>query len=142
MVTLEDTIVFATQLHNGQKDKAGAPYILHVLRVMLQMKTEQERIVALLHDVAEDCNITLEPMMGFGQEVMDAVDCLTKRPQEEHNYDAFIQRIASGPALARRVKIADLRDNSDLTRFAQPTEADRRRCLKYHRALAILTSLE
>lgn len=140
--TLEDAILLATTLHRGQVDKAGAPYILHPLRVMLDpiITSESERIVAVLHDVMEDCDITFEKLveMGYSEEVVDALRFLTKLPEEEGKYFDFIGRINAGPVLARRVKIADLRDNSNLSRIPNPTEADYARQKKYLRALQIL----
>jgi (p)ppGpp synthase/HD superfamily hydrolase len=136
--TLEDAIQIAVQAHRGQRDKTGQPYILHPLRVALRMKTNVERIVAVLHDVVEDTPITLTELArwGFPQEVLDAVDCLTKR--EGESYAQFILRAKSNP-IARRVKIADLEDNMDLRRLVCVSEADRTRLKKYTRARAQLT---
>ena len=142
--TLEDAIVLAAQLHKGQVDKAGVSYILHTLRVMQDptLTSEDERIVAVLHDTVEDCDITLEQLRerGYSVQVVDALDFLTKLPEEESNYDAFIERVQSGPLLARKVKLADLRDNADLSRLANPTEKDLARQEKYRRAIAALES--
>ena len=141
MATLENAIILATQAHRGQVDKGGQPYILHPLRVMLQLETTPERIVALLHDVVEDTSITLETIRseGYSPDVVESIDCLTRR--EDESYADFIQRIQHNP-LARRVKIQDLLDNSNLQRIPNPTEADFRRIEKYREALAVLTSVE
>ena len=142
MPTVEDAVILAATLHKGQKDKAGAAYIFHPLRVMLRLQTEEEQIVGVLHDTLEDCNISPEELRvhGYNKNILEALDFLTKRPEEEEDYNVFIERINQGPELARRVKIADLRDNMDLSRFSHPTEKDYRRKEKYERALAILSS--
>ena len=150
MPTLEDAIALAARAHAGQRDKAGAPYILHPLRVMLRLADEAGRIAAVLHDVVEDTAWTLDALRGEGysEEVVAAVDALTKRPEEEdaagdspgrkaERYEAFLRRVAGNP-LARRVKIADLQDNGDLARIPNPAEADFRRAEKYERGLALL----
>jgi (p)ppGpp synthase/HD superfamily hydrolase len=136
---LEDAIKLAAALHKGQTDKAGAPYILHPLRVMLRLATEEERITAVLHDVVEDCGVTLGQLrdLGYGDAVVEALDFLSRRPEEDR-YDAFIRRIQAGPDLARKVKLADLADNMDLSRIAEPTARDHQRVQKYRRAAAML----
>jgi (p)ppGpp synthase/HD superfamily hydrolase len=141
MSTLERAIAIASQAHEGQVDKAGAPYILHPLRMMLSVDTPEARMAAVLHDVVEDTPITLDQLRGegFPETVIEAVEALTKRPEEENDYDAFIRRVAPNP-LARTVKLADLRDNCDMSRIAQPTEKDRRRIEKYKRAIQYLES--
>lgn len=133
MATLEKAILIAGQAHQGQKDKAGAPYILHPLRMMLQMETETEQIVAVLHDVVEDTAWTLEGLRreGFSEEVIAAVDCLTRRTDE--SYEAFIER-ARGNPIARQVKLADLADNMDMRRIGVLTDKDTARFKRYHQA--------
>ena len=118
-------------------DKAGAPYILHPLRMMLAVTTPEARMAAVLHDVVEDGDVTLEQLRaeGFADVVVEAVDALTKREGED--YEAFIRRVAPIP-IAREVKLADLRDNSDVSRIADPTEHDRARIEKYRRAIECL----
>jgi (p)ppGpp synthase/HD superfamily hydrolase len=135
---LEDTILLAAQAHRGQKDKAGAPYILHPLRMMLRMDTEEEMMVAVLHDVIEDSLYTLSDLeqAGYPRAVLEAVDCLTR--QQDESYDEFIERIKPNP-LARRVKLADLEDNMNLTRLPNPQEKDLERLEKYRRAWSTLT---
>ncbi len=134
MPSLEDAILLATEAHRDLKDKAGAPYILHPLRVMLNMKTKDERIVAVLHDVVEDTKYTLEDFRkaGYSQKVLGSLDYLTKRDGEE--YEKFIERVKHDP-LARKVKIADLKDNLDLSRIKDPNRRDFKRIEKYRRAL-------
>ena len=138
--TLERAIAIAATAHEGQVDKAGAPYVLHPLRMMLAVTTPEARIAAVLHDVVEDTPVTLEQLRaeGFPAAVIEAVEALTKREGED--YEAFIRRVAPNP-IAREVKLADLRDNSDLTRIAEPTEKDRARIDKYRRAIAYLAGL-
>lgn len=142
--TIEDAILLATQLHKGQVDKAGAPYILHPLRVMLNpiLTTETERITAVLHDVVEDTEISFAELRGreYSNEIVDALHFLTKLSEEESDYFRFITRISEGPELARVVKFADLKDNEDLSRIAYPTEKDFKRQKKYQRAIEILES--
>src|SRR5947208_2434495 len=139
MPTLEDAIALAALAHHGQVDKAGAPYILHPLRLMLRMRTNDERMVAVLHDAVEDTPYTLDGLrrLGFPEEVVEAIDALTRRVDEGETYEAFVAR-AGGNPLARRIKIADLEDNLDLSRIAEPTEKDHQRLERYERALASL----
>ncbi|SEU14093.1 HD domain-containing protein [Stigmatella erecta] len=126
MPTLEDAIALAVEAHRGQRDKAGQSYILHPLRVMMRLQTEAERMAAILHDVVEDTPYTLERLraLGYPEEVLGALDCLTKR--EGESYEAFIERLRPHP-LARRVKLADLEDNMDVRRLPSvgPREAER-----------------
>ena len=140
MATLERAIEIAARAHAGQVDKAGAPYILHPIRMMLSVDSIEARMAAMLHDVVEDSDVTLEQLRaeGFPASVIEAVEALTKREGED--YEAFIRRVAPN-MLARQVKLADLRDNSDLSRIAQPTEKDRLRIEKYRRAIQYLESL-
>jgi len=137
MPTLEDAILLAAKAHRGRKDKAGAVYILHPLTVMLHMKTKDERIVAVLHDVVEDTKYTLEDLRkaGYSQKVLRSLDYLTKRDGEE--YEEFIKRVKHNP-LARKVKMADLKDNLDLKRIRKPKQRDFMRIEKYRRALSEL----
>lgn len=126
--------------HEGQVDKAGMPYVLHPLRMMLSVDTPEGRMAAVLHDVVEDTAVTLDQLRaeGFPEAVIEAVEALTKRDGED--YEAFILRVAPNP-IARKVKLADLRDNCDLSRLAEPTEKDRQRIEKYRRAIDYLASL-
>ena len=137
MSTLERAIAVAAQAHAGQTDKAGEPYILHPLRLMLAMETGLERIVAVLHDVVEDSGITLEKLRaeGFAEEAVAAIDALTKRDGES-KMDAAAR--AKGNALALRVKLADNADNQDMILTSDPTEADVARIEEYRRIRAFL----
>ena len=93
LIMLNKAIEIANRAHTGLPDKAGAPYILHPLRVMLARDNELERICAVLHDVVEDTGITLDDLRneGFSEEVISILDCLTKRKNE--SYDDFIDRV-------------------------------------------------
>jgi (p)ppGpp synthase/HD superfamily hydrolase len=134
---LERAILLAVQAHAGQTDKAGAPYILHPLRVMLKLQAATEMITGVLHDVLEDTPSTLGDLRreGFAEEILAALDCLTRRTGE--TYDDFILRVAGNP-LARKVKLADLEDNLNLERLATITESDRARLSRYQLAWKIL----
>jgi (p)ppGpp synthase/HD superfamily hydrolase len=134
MSTIERAVAIAAEAHTGQIDKAGAPYLLHPLRLMLQMETAEDRIVAVLHDVVEDSDWSLERLRreGFSQVIIEAVDSVTRRNSE--TYEEFVLRAAQN-SIGRRVKLADLRDNCDLTRIANPTEKDLERTAKYKHAI-------
>ena len=139
MSTLERAIALAARAHEGQKDKAGAPYILHPLRMMLRLETPEERIVAVLHDVAEDCGVTLDQLRaeGFSEAVIEGIDAVTRR--ESETYEEFVLR-AKESAIGKRVKMADLMDNSDLSRLGKVTERDLVRLEKYKRAIQTLST--
>jgi (p)ppGpp synthase/HD superfamily hydrolase len=136
MGMLEKAIVLAAQAHEGQKDKAGEPYILHPLRVMLALKAEWERTVAVLHDVLEDTRLKADDLAkDFPAEIIAALLAVTKRPGEP--YLEFVRRAGQNP-LAKRVKIADLNDNLRDERLnLVPAEAERLKA-KYEKALAEL----
>ena len=133
MPTLDDAIALAAEAHRGQKDKAGRPYILHPLRLMLAMASEHERMAAVLHDAVEDSGVTLADLAarGYPKEVVAAVDRLTRRKGED--YEAFIRRLKPDP-LARKVKLADLEDNMDLSRIPDPRPRDYKRLERYRAA--------
>ena len=135
--TLERVIAIAAVAHEGQVDKAGAPYILHPLRMMLAVATPEARMAAVLHDVVEDGDVTLEQLRaeGFPAAVVEAVDALTKREHEEDDYEAFIRRAALNP-IAREVKLQDLRDDTRPVADGGADEKDRTRIEKYERAIA------
>ncbi len=130
---LENALQIALDAHRGQVDKAGRPYILHPLRVMAAMRTDDERAVALLHDVIEDGGYDVAQLVdsGIPLHVAQAVDCLSKRDGED--YPAFIARVIENP-LAARVKQADIADNIDVLRLEDLSEQDLERVAKYHRA--------
>src|SRR4051812_30261671 len=135
MISLERAIQLAAMAHEGQKDKGGAPYILHPLRVMQAQVTDEARIVAVFHDVCEDIEgWTFERLEseGFTPELIAAVDGVTKRLGED--YPAFVARAASNP-ISRAVKVADLHDNLDIRRLSSIGEKDVQRINKYKAAL-------
>lgn len=131
---LEKAILIAVNAHQGQIDKGGKPYILHPLRLMFSSKNEVEQIVAVLHDVIEDADVTLDYLRkeGFSEEILSALDALTRRKAE--SYDEFISRIISNKT-ACHVKLADLSDNMNLSRIEHPTSKDYERIEKYRKAV-------
>ncbi|GAB6093851.1 HD domain-containing protein [Desulfatiferula olefinivorans] len=139
MDMLAKAIQIAAEAHYDQKDKAGAPYILHPLRVMMGMDTETEKIVAILHDVIEDTDRTEATLReaGFPDEIITAVLCLT-RFDDEADYDEYIRKIKDNP-IARKVKLADLKDNMDITRLSILSDKTIQRLEKYHRSWRQLT---
>ncbi len=139
MSHLEKAITIAVTAHRGQRDKAGQPYILHPLRLMQKCSTEAEMIVAVLHDVIEDTDVTTDHLEreGFDTEVIQALRCLTKTKGE--HYPDFIERVSKNQ-LARRVKILDLTDNMDASRLTSFTDADGTRLKRYIDALTYLRS--
>ena len=141
MSTLERAVAIAATAHEGQRDKANAPYILHPLRVMLRLASDAERITAVLHDVVEDCEgWTFERLRGegFANDIIEALQSVTKR--EGESYEDFVARACKSP-IGRRVKLSDLHDNCDLSRIAQPTAKDHERIARYRRAIAYIESL-
>jgi (p)ppGpp synthase/HD superfamily hydrolase len=129
------------QMGGMDDGKGGAPYILHPLRMMMALASTDERIVAVLHDVCEDCpGWTLDRLRaeGFSDHIIAALDSVTKREGED--YEAFVSRAVSDP-IGRKVKLADLTDNCDLSRIAAPSEADHQRIEKYRRAIKLIQSL-
>ena len=137
MSTLERAIEIAAKAHAGQKDKAGAPYIFHPLRVMLSLSSPEEQITAVLHDVIENSDVKLEDIRreGFSTTVVMALASVTRRPSEPYNQ--YIVRAAANP-IGRRVKLADLEDNCDLSRLPKPTRSDHDRIVKYRRAIELI----
>ena len=141
MSLLEKAIAIAVEAHKGQKDKARDPYILHPLRVMFRMDTKEEMIVAVLHDVLEDTAITPDQLkeIGFSETVLEALDSVTKKAGEK--YEDFVRRAALHP-IGKKIKLADLRDNMDLSRLKEIRDEDLKRISKYHKGLAILKEIE
>jgi (p)ppGpp synthase/HD superfamily hydrolase len=112
---LDKAIQLACKVHDGQKDLAGKPYILHPLRVMMKMKTELEMVVAVLHDVIEDGHSKEFYLAGFPNNVVIAVYALSRGKKE--TYEDYIKRV-SKHKLATKIKHADLDDNLDPERTA------------------------
>lgn len=130
---LDKMLVIATNAHAGQFDKGGAPYILHPLRVMSFLKTDDEELmcIALGHDVIEDTDITYEALheAGMTTRITDGIRCLTKVPGETLN--EYKARVFSNKD-AMTVKSCDLRHNSDIRRLKGVSEKDIARMTKYH----------
>ena len=126
----------AFNAHLNQVDKSGVPYIFHPIHLAEQMDTEDECIVALLHDVVEDTDITFTDLeKEFSKEVIDAVKLLTRN--KDMDYMEYVIKLKDNP-IAKKVKLADLKHNSDITRLDTVTEKDRLRVEKYSKALEIL----
>lgn len=134
---LDQATEIATAAHEGQRDRAGNPYILHPLRVMAACSVQSHQIVAVLHDVIEKSDWTLEALRaeGLPDELAQALDAVTRRDGED--YFDFVRR-AGRNEIARAVKIADLRDNLMISRLTQPQGADPAQADRYRRALQIL----
>lgn len=137
---LEYAISLAVKQHSEQTDKAGEPYILHPLRIMSKFRIRDEQIVAVLHDVVEDTNITLENLrvLGYNSQIINSIDKLTRR--ENENYNSYINR-ASMDNIALLVKIEDLKDNLDNTRLKKVTPEDISRTNRYLKSLAYLNDI-
>ena len=137
MATLEIALEIAAAAHAGQIDKAGQPYILHPIRVMLSVNSGGERIAAILHDTVEDTSVTIDDLAGagFSSAVVDAVRALTKSDGESRIEAAL--RAVQDP-IARQVKLADVTDNMDMGRIPSPTDKDYSRLEEYKRVREIL----
>jgi len=131
---LQKALNIASDAHRGQLDKGGKPYIFHPLYVASHVDGINEKIVALLHDVVEDTDVTLDDLRneGFSEEIICAINVLTKT---DDDYDNYLKKVKSNE-MARKVKIEDI--NMDGTRLKSITEKDRRRIEKYKRALDYL----
>jgi (p)ppGpp synthase/HD superfamily hydrolase len=138
---LQKAILIALEAHAGQRQRNGQAYVLHPLRVMARVQTEDEQVVAVLHDAVEDTPWTFEMLteQGFPPHIIAALDCVTKREGEK--YSDFVRRNASNP-IAFRVKLADLEDNMDLRRLPALTPKDKRRMTKYLTAYRWLVQQE
>jgi len=138
-MNLERAIQIAVEAHAGAKDRGGKAYILHPISVMMRCETDEEKIVAILHDVIEDTDWTFEALReeGFTETIIEALKTVTKHSEDE-DYDEFIQRSLKNE-IGRKVKIADLRENLDVTRIGELTDKDIERINKYKRALKTLT---
>jgi guanosine-3',5'-bis(diphosphate) 3'-pyrophosphohydrolase len=130
---LDKALLIATNAHHGQFDKGGTPYILHPLRVMHYLKSNDEELMcmALLHDVVEDTNVTYKDLRdeGMSERIISALKCLTKQPGQ--TLEEYKEVIFSSTD-AMKVKMADLRHNSDIRRLKGVTEKDLARMAKYH----------
>lgn len=133
-------ISLTSQMFEDKTDKAGKPYILHCLRVMnnVDQKDEELMQIAVMHDLVEDTSITIEQLRkeGFSERVLNAVDLLTHRPVQD--YDSYIKMLSNNPDCVK-VKLADLKDNSDITRLKGLSKKDFDRMEKYHRSFVYLS---
>ena len=120
----------AKKAHLGQKDKGGNDYIEHPKAVASMMDTDIEKAVAYLHDVVEDTKISFDDLKeyGFPNQIIEAVKALTK--QKNESYDVYIDRVIKNP-IAKKVKLADMKHNSDITCIKNPSQKDYDRCQKY-----------
>ena len=125
------------EAHKDQVDKTGVPYVFHPFHVAEQMKDEATTVVALLHDVVEDTDYTLDDIAaeGFGQDIVDAVALMTH--EDDVPYLDYVAKLKGNP-IARAVKLADLAHNSDLSRLGEIDLETRKRLVKYEKAAALL----
>ena len=134
----ELALQIAQKAHVGQVDKAGKDYILHPMTVASYMDTDVEKTIAYLHDVLEDTSVTVDELRNhFSNEIVDTVITLTHRKDE--SYFEYIQRVSKSK-LAKKVKVADLLHNLDITRIKEPTKQDYERLEKYKKAILYLTT--
>lgn len=133
MNIVEKSLKIALKAYSGKKDKAGKIYILHPLRIMAKMESDDERSVALLHDVIEDSDYTSCDLLneGIPAHIVEAVQTLTS--VEGESYDLFVDRVLKN-RLATKIKIADIEDNINILRLNSVTEKDLERISKYHKA--------
>ena len=138
MHLLEKAIVLATEAHAGQVDKAGLPYILHPLAVMLSVHTMDEKIVAVLHDTIEDTDLLTADLItaGFSHEIIEAVMAISK--QDGESYGDYLERVKASP-LALSVKLSDIGHNMSRLTNLEPDHAGYL-AKKYTRALKVLRS--
>ena len=125
------------EAHKDQVDTTGVPYVFHPFHVAEQMTSEASTIVALLHDVVEDTDYTLDDIAaaGFGKEIVDAVALMTH--EDDVPYLDYVANLKDNP-IAREVKLADLAHNSDQSRLGEIDEETRQRLEKYKKAIALL----
>lgn len=137
---IDSALQIALNAHRGQKDKAGQPYILHPLRVMAKMSSEDEQCAALLHDVLEDSAITAEELQNQGISSLVVAVVLTLTRTGGLSYDDYIKRVAAHP-IARKIKLADIEDNINILRLREVSELDYKRLKKYHKSWHILNQM-
>lgn len=127
--------------HKDQIDKSGIPYVFHPFHVAEQMDDEPTTIVALLHDIVEDTDVTFEELkeLGFSDEVIDALKLMTHN--KDIDYYDYVEMISKNP-IARKVKIKDLEHNMDTTRLDKIEDKDVKRLEKYKKCHNYLTSID
>ena len=125
------------EAHKEQVDKSGIPYVFHPFHLAEQMQTEETTVVALLHDLVEDTDYTIEDLtsMGFEKNITDAIALMTHA--DDVPYMDYVREIKNNP-IAKAVKLADLKHNSDLTRLDVIDEKALSRREKYLKAIALL----
>lgn len=135
--TTKKAMKLCFRAHKEQTDKSGIPYVFHPIHLAEQMGDEDTAVVALLHDVVEDTDYTLEDLraMGFNQNVIEAIRLMTHA--EGVPYLDYVAKIKENP-IARAVKLADLAHNSDLTRLDTVDEKAMARVQKYAQAIRLL----
>ena len=134
----ELALQIAQKAHAGQVDKAGKDYILHPMTVASYMDTDIEKTIAYLHDVLEDTDVTVDALRKiFPNEIVDTLITLTHRKDE--SYFEYISRVSTSK-LAKKMKVADLLHNLDITRIKEPTKQDYQRLEKYKKAILYLTT--
>ena len=135
---LDKAALICVSKHSGQRDKVGEAYFQHPMRVAMRCATAEQKMVALLHDVIEDCGVTAEDLLaeGFPQEVVDGILSVTKRPGE--SYEEFVERAKQNP-LGRVVKLHDLEDNLNALRL---DHFDADIAARYNKYLAARRSLQ
>ncbi len=139
-MNLATAIAIAAKGFEKKNDKGGSPYILHCLRVMNNVDGNDRKIIAVLHDIVEDGVLTLEALYdcGFTYNIIIAIELLTH--EKRIPYDDYIKKVALNED-ARIVKLADLKDNSDITRLKGLTKKDFDRMEKYHKAYIYLSKV-
>ena len=142
MSNLGKMIAIVSDAFADKKDKGGKPYILHCIRVMNNLHTFDEELmtIAIAHDLIEDTDISIWDLKanGFSSRVCSAIELLTHK--KEYSYDDYIKKISFNPD-AVKVKLADLKDNSDITRLKGLTKKDFDRMEKYSRAYTYLSNI-
>lgn len=144
MIYTENTkkaLELAFEKHKNQKDKSGIPYIYHPFYIATKMNNENEIVVALLHDVIEDTNTTINDLknIGFNNDILDAVDCMTH--YDGQDYHEYIKKLSKNP-IALKVKIEDLKHNLDITRLTTITKEDEIRVKRYKSCLKYLLEVQ
>ena len=137
----QKAMVLCYEAHKGQYDKSGVPYVFHPFHVAEQLEDEYDICVALMHDIVEDTQYTIEDIAaeGFPKEIVEAVSVLTKKDKED--YQEYIKRVSTNDRSVR-IKLKDLEHNSDLSRLPGTTDEDMKRLDKYKKAKEYLLSLK
>lgn len=143
MATIEKAIEIAARAHSGVKDKQGKPYLLHPIRVMMGVADEDAQIVAILHDVVEDTDVSLDDIraLGFSSDVIEALNLVTHRKNQP--YSEYVIACKQNQ-IARQVKLSDLRDNANLDRVLlrpEKVETDSARMQRYVMSYRFLTDV-